>query len=76
MVGIKSQPLFELVPRSMLLVLSDGFHALVRKMLFSFERLEDSNDNLTLIPICPMTFSSIEIVLVKACLRGCTTTFL
>lgn len=46
-VGIKSQPLFELVPRFMLLVLSAGFHSLVRKISFSFERLEDSH-NLTL----------------------------
>lgn len=32
----------------MFFVLSADFHALVKKMWFSFERLEDNYDNLTL----------------------------
>lgn len=74
-VGIKSQPVY-LIGSQNQSFCAFCFHALVRKMGFFFERLEDSYNNLTLTLICPMTCSSLEIVLVKACSHSCTTTVL
>lgn len=50
-VGIKSQPVY-LIGSQNQSFCAFCFHALVRKMGFLFERLEDSYENLTLTLIC------------------------